>query len=103
MAVKVQELIDNAIVNVQVNKAYYLMVKHALYNIFSYVKDDTEREEMLQGIKNKEYKDMTDWQKTFYTMSLLLAEIERSAKEMNLVLESEIPEEGDAPAPTTES
>jgi hypothetical protein len=38
----------------------------------------------------KKYEDLDDLQRTFYTLVLVLAEIERQAKELNLYNEKEI-------------
>ena len=47
MAVKVKELKDDAIVDVQVNKSFYYMMKSTLFYLFQQVADDKKREESL--------------------------------------------------------
>jgi hypothetical protein len=39
---------------------------------------------------NKDYKDMTHWEQSFYTLTLLLAEIERQAVENNQFADVEV-------------
>jgi hypothetical protein len=51
--------------------------------------------ENLESIKDLTYPDMSDFQRTFYTLSLLVAEIERSAKVQEKVEEKEILVPGD--------
>lgn len=95
MAIKVKELKDDALVEIKVNKNYYLMTKALSYYLFQTVKDDNEREESLKKIMSGKYEDMNDFERAFYTVTLLLAEIERTAKEQNLYIEKEILEPGD--------
>lgn len=95
MAVKVKELKDDVIINVQVNKNYYLLMKAALFYIFSQIEDIEEREKSLEKIMSGKVDDMNDWERTFHTISLFLAEVERQAKENDLYIEKEILEPGD--------
>jgi len=95
MAVKVKELKDDAIVEVKVNKSFYLMTKALSYFLFQTVKDDAEREESLKKIMTGKYEDMNDFERSFYTVTLLLAEIEKQAQDNKLYQEKEILEPGD--------
>jgi hypothetical protein len=96
MAVKVNELKDNAVVDIKVNKNYYLMVKASLFHLFTQLtSDNSQREEILKTIMEKKYDEMSDLQRTFYTLTLLITEIERSAKEQNLTEEKEVLLPGD--------
>jgi hypothetical protein len=95
MAIKVKELKDDAIVSVKVNKSYYLMTKAVLHYLFSHIKDDQEREQHLKNVMEGKYEDMDDWERSFYTVTLLLADIENNAKTENLYIEKEILEPGD--------
>lgn len=95
MAVTVKELKDDAIVEIKVNKGYYLMTKALSYFLFQTITDDAEREESLKKIMTGKYEDMNDFERSFYTVTLLLAEIERSAKDQNQYIEKEILEPGD--------
>lgn len=87
--VKVKELKDDAIINVSVNKNYYLMVKNVLYYLFLKLQEKGLTEEVIRNIIKKEYKNLTDDEKAFYTVTLLLAEIEKQAVQNNLFDEKE--------------
>ena len=95
MAVKVKELKDDALVDIKVNKNYYLMMKATLFHLFQSIKDDNEREESLKKIMEGKYEDMNDWERSFYTITLFLSEVEKQAKDNNLYDEKEILEPGD--------
>jgi hypothetical protein len=45
---------------------------------------------------NKPFNDMTHWEQSFYTLTLLLAEIEKQATEKNLFEETEVDVPGDS-------
>lgn len=94
MAVKVKELKDDAIVEVKVNKAYYLMVKSVLLHLVNNITAE-DKDAYIKEILNKEYKDQDEAQRAFYTISLLLAEIENVAKNNQLFIEKEILQPGD--------
>jgi hypothetical protein len=94
MPVKVKELKDDAIVDIKVNKSYYLMTKAVLLHLFKTI-DSTDKEQYLKEAMTKEYKDLDEGQRSFYTIGLLLAEIEKEAKNNNLFEEKEILQPGD--------
>ena len=94
MAIKVKEIKDDAIINIKVNKAYYLMVKATSLYIFKQMQEEN-REQYLKDSLNKEYKDLDDVQRSFRTVALLLSEIEQSASSQNLFEEKEVLEPGD--------
>ena len=71
------------------------MVKSLSYYLFQTVKDDKEREESLKKIMSGKYEEMNDFERSFYTTTLILAEIERVAKEQNLYEEKQILEPND--------
>lgn len=90
--VKLKELKDDAIVSIQVNKTYYLMVKNLLFNLFK----DLQAENPALNVKElteKAYDKMTESERSFYTVTLLLAEIEKQATDNKLFTEQEISEE----------
>lgn len=95
MAIKVKELKDDILVDVKVNKSYYMMLKSTLFFIFQLEKDPVKREESLNIIKNGDYDKMNDLEKSFYTITLILAEIEKQAKDNNLFEEKNVLEPGD--------
>lgn len=89
--ITVKEIKDDALVSVQVNKSFYFMVKNALFYLFreSNIPEE-QRETTLKGLMDKNYNDMTHWEQSFYTLTLLLAEIERQAVENNLFSDVEV-------------
>lgn len=94
MAIKVKELKDDAIIEVKVNKNYYLMVKSILLHLVGNITVE-DKDAYIKEAISKEYKDLDELQKSFYTISLLLAEIEQVAKTKELFVEKEVLEPGD--------
>lgn len=95
MAVKVKELKDDILVDVKVNKNYYLMMKATLFHLFQSIKEDKEREESLKKIMSGKYEEMNDWERAFFTITLFLTEVEKEATANNLYIEKEILEPDD--------
>jgi hypothetical protein len=95
MAVKVKELKDDALVKVEVNKNYYLMMKSTLFYLFLQKTDEKEREEAIKKVMSGKFEDMDDWERSFHTITLFLAEVEKQASTNNLYDEKEILEPGD--------
>lgn len=80
--ITVKEIKDDALISIQVNKSFYFMVKSVLFYLFKDSDNtDDKKEELLKGLMNKDYQSMTHWEQSFYTLTLLLAEIERQAVE----------------------
>jgi hypothetical protein len=104
MAVKVKELKDDIMVDITVNKSYYLMLKQTLHFLFEIVKDEKARAAKIKKVTDGNYAEMDAYERSFYTISLALAEIERKAKEESLYNEKEVLEPGDEGyvAPTQE-
>jgi hypothetical protein len=94
MPIKVKELKDDAIIDIKVNKNFYLMTKSVLLHLVNNITAE-DKDAYIKEILSKEYKDMDEAQRSFYTVSLLLAEIEKVAKEKELFQEKEILEPGD--------
>jgi hypothetical protein len=95
MAVKVKELKDDAVIEVQVNKSYYLMLKEALHFLFNLVPDEKQRAELFMKLPDIEYNNMESIQRAFFTITLMLAEIERVASEKEYYQEKTILEPDD--------
>ena len=96
MAVNVKEMKDDAIITIQVNKTYYMMIKGLLYYVFNSLGTDDEKKHLsLEHVAKEDYMDLSDYEKSLYTITLLLAEIERQATELNLYNEKEISEPGE--------
>jgi hypothetical protein len=94
MPLKVKELKDDSVIEVKVNKTYYLMLKTILLNLVNNLTVEDKNAYMNEAI-TKEYKDLDDTQRTFYTITLLIAEIEKVALANDLFIEKEILEPGD--------
>jgi hypothetical protein len=93
--IKLKEMKDDALITIQVNKTYYLMAKAASFVVLHGMDINEKGEEYFKDIITKDYKDLDDKQKTFYTLVLLLSEIEKKATEEKLYVEREVLEPGD--------
>ena len=95
--IKVKELKDDAMIDVKVNKSYYLMAKAASFTILKSMglENKENPDEYFKTIMNDKYENLDDTQRAFYTVILLLAEIEKQATENNLYVEKEVLEPGD--------
>jgi len=93
-SVKTRELKDDAILNVKVNKTFYLMAKASLFHSFTGLHNsDMKADEFVKSIVSKKYEEMTDSERTFYTFTLLVGEIEKQATETKSFIEKEMSEE----------
>ena len=94
---KVKELKEDALIDVKVNRSFYLMAKAASFTILQSmnIPEKENGDEYFKKIMNEKYEDLDDAQRAFYTIILLLAEIEKKATEDNLYVEKEILEPGD--------
>jgi hypothetical protein len=95
MPVKVKELKDDAIVDVKVNKNYYLMTKALSFTLVNIMREKNPDDEYLKKAATSPYEELDDLQRSFYTIALLLAEIERQAVSNNMFEEKEVLEPGD--------
>ena len=93
--IKAKELKDDAVLNVSVNKSFYLMAKAASFTILQQMNIEEKGDEYFKSIMTSKYEDLDDLQRTFYTIILILAEIEKQATEKNLYIEKEILQPGD--------
>ncbi len=105
--IKVKELKDDAILDIKVNKSYYMMAKAASFTILQgmNIPEKENGDEYFKKIMNDKYENLDDSQRAFYTIVLLLAEIEKQATENNFFIEKEVLEPGDEgyEEPKTES
>lgn len=92
MSQKIKEIKDDAVINITVNKSFYLMSKAVSLYLFTKVESE-DKDEYLKDLMTKEYKDLDQLQQSLYTLILLLAEIERQATETNQFEEKEINED----------
>ena len=95
MSVKIKELKDDALFDIKVNKSFYLMAKEVAAYLFLSEKDSVKLEESLKNMTTKQYGELDPFERSFYTITLLIAEIERVAKEKSLYTEKEILQPGD--------
>jgi SepF-like predicted cell division protein (DUF552 family) len=70
------------------------MVKSVLLHLVSLITAE-DKDAYIKEAISKEYKDLDEIQRSFYTLSLLLAEIEQVAKTKELFVEKEVLEPGD--------
>jgi hypothetical protein len=95
MALKVKQLKDDVVIDVKVNKDYYFMVKETLHFLFNLIPDEKQRAEAFMKLPEIEFQNMQPIQRAFFTISLLIAEIERVAVEENMFEETEVLEPTD--------
>tara|TARA_R100000734_G_C3228416_1_gene37357 strand:- start:237 stop:545 length:309 start_codon:yes stop_codon:yes gene_type:complete len=93
--IKVKEMKEDALLEIKVNKAFYLMSKNVSLYLFKQFPEDEKREESLKKIIEGKYEDLNELERSFYTLTLLLAEMEEQAKNNNLYEEKEILQPGD--------
>jgi len=93
--IKAKEMKDDAILDIKVNKTFYLMSKSALFSIFKDLYDNSKgtSEEFVKSIIAKNYEEMSEQERNFYTLTLLVGEIEKQALENNSFIEKEYSEE----------
>jgi len=89
---KVKELKDDVILDIKVNKSYYMMAKAALFTLLNdvYSKEKGKPEEFIQSILKRKYEELNDKERAFYTLTLLIGEIEKQALENDAFEEKEI-------------
>ena len=97
MAITVKELKDDALLSVQVNKAYYFMLKNTLFYLFNQIQSQgkEEADKSIETIKSADYAKMTQVEQSFYTVTLMISEVERISIEQNLFEEKDVLEPGD--------
>jgi hypothetical protein len=93
--IKAKELKENALVQIQVSKGYYLMVKMGIFYLINNMMKNNPSQEYFNNIGSKSYDELDDDQKLVKTMTLLIAEIELQAKNQNLYVETDVLEPGD--------
>jgi len=95
MPVKVKEMKDDVILDIKVNKNFYMMSKSLSFYLFNQMHDKNPDDSYLKDTLSKKYEDLDDLQRSFYTIALLLAEIETQAKNNNGYIEKEVLVPGD--------
>jgi hypothetical protein len=94
MAIKVKEIKSDAKINITVNRNFYMMSKALSFYLFQEI-GKKQNDEYFKEIMTKSYADLDDLQRSFYTVALLLAEIESQAKDSDQLDEKEVLEPGD--------
>lgn len=96
MPLKIKEIKDDASTSIQVNKNFYLMLKNSLFFLFTqYGPNEESRDESLDKILKGKYEDMNEFEKAFFTIAMLLGEIEKNFVAEKKVDEKEVPVPGD--------
>ena len=92
MGEKVKEIKDNAIIEIKINKVFYLMLKKTLMYIFKQELDNEKITELIKKVtdKNSDNDPHTEQEFAFKTIFLLLAEIEAQADKTNQFEEKDI-------------
>ena len=88
---KIKEIKDDAIIKIEVNKAFYLMIKALSLYLFTSITNE-DKDNYLKDLVSKEYKNLDELQKNIYTVILLLAEIEKQGTAQNMYIEKEVEE-----------
>ena len=93
--IKVKELNDDALLDIKVNKSFYLMAKAASVTLLQQMNAQDKGQDYITNLTNTKYEDMNDMERAFYTIILIIAEIERQATQNKLYTEKEILQPGD--------
>jgi len=86
---KIKEIKDNALINISVNKTFYLMVKSLSFYLFKSVEVE-DKDAYLKELLTKEFKELNELQRSIYTTILLIVEIEKNAQETDQMEEKDI-------------
>jgi hypothetical protein len=91
----VTEIADNAIIEIKVNKSFYFMVKNLGFTLFKLMSQEESQifSDLMQKKDNNllpDYNTLSQPQQNFYTIMLLLAEIEKEAIKNNLTQSKEV-------------
>lgn len=90
-SIKVQEIKDGAIINIKVNKTFYMMCKTSLYTLFkeNYDIKNGNPETFIKNIVSQPYDKLNEKERLFHTFTLLIGEIETQAKAQDLLLDKD--------------
>lgn len=89
------EIADDAIIDIKVNKSFYFMVKNLGFTLYKLMSQEESQifNELMQKKDNNllpDYNALSQSQQNFYTIMLLLAEIEKEAIKNNLTQSKEV-------------
>jgi len=79
MPVNVKSMKSDATFDIKVNTNFYLMIKETTLYVFQTEKDSKIITESLTNIKEKQYNELSPYEKAVYTLSILISEMERVA------------------------
>ena len=94
MSNKVKEIKDGALIEIKLNKTFYLMLKKTLLYVFKQETDNDKITELIKKVtdKNSDNEEHTEQEFAFKTLFLLLAEIEAKAEKTNQFEEKNLDE-----------
>ena len=89
------EIADDAVIEIKVNKSFYFMVKNLGFTLYKLMSQEESQifNELMQKKDNNllpDYNTLSEAQQNFYTIMLLLAEIEKEAIKNNLTQSKEV-------------
>lgn len=89
------EIADDAVIEIKVNKSFYFMVKNLGFTLYKLMSQEESQifNELMQKKDNNllpDYNTLSQPQQNFYTIMLLLAEIEKEAIKNNLTQSKEV-------------
>ena len=88
----VKQIKDDAIIDIKVNKSYYLMVKASLLTILTELNSEGSKtaSEFMKNLISKKYEELDPKERVFFTLTLLIGEIEKQALENDAFEEKEL-------------
>jgi hypothetical protein len=95
MPVNVKSMKSDATFDIKVNTNFYLMIKETTLYVFQTEKDSKIIAESLKNIKEKQYNELSPYEKAVYTLSILISEMERIATITELTDDNPILQPGD--------
>ena len=85
MPLNIKSMKSDATFDIKVNTNFYLMIKETTLYVFQSEKDSKIITESLKNIKEKQYNELSPYEKAVYTLSLLISEMERVATITELI------------------
>ena len=95
MPLNIKSMKSDATFDIKVNTNFYLMIKETTLYVFQSEKDSKIITESLKNIKEKQYNELSPYEKAVYTLSLLISEMERVATITELIDDNSILQPGD--------
>jgi hypothetical protein len=95
MPLNIKSMKSDATFDIKVNTNFYLMIKETTLYVFQSEKDSKIITESLKNIKEKQYNELSPYEKAVYTLSVLISEMERIATITELIDDNSILQPGD--------